>query len=138
MRLLLAVAPICLFLLIGVLHVKAIMNPSSAPMSFYYSAVFGLVFMLIFSLPQSLDRAGKKMNVLTIHAAHLHLPRSIALLAYCLLGMALCLLVLSQLTDFDPRRGSTAFWLVTLACPSVVWLHCRLRFPSESAPNQLR
>jgi hypothetical protein len=131
MHTLFAAAPLAVVALIVALHAIAIAHPSNAPMAIGYHVLSGLSFALFFALPQALSRSGHRTTLLSVHAAHLHIPKPFAVAAYCLLLISVVLLAVALLGEFDPRRRATAFWLVALACPSVVWFHVRVK----TSPN---
>ena len=64
---------------------------------------------------------GYKVHVMSLYVAHKWAPRTVAYVAYILLILSSLLLILSTQEEFDPRRRSTAFWMLVLSCPSVLW-----------------
>lgn len=57
-----------------------------------YSLIYGFVFVNPFIVVNEITNYRHKVNVAAVYAAHLHVPRSVAMVAYCLLLLSLILL----------------------------------------------
>ncbi len=123
MNFLFSLFPLTLFLLVSILHLHAILNPSTEGLSIFHQAIFAAVFGTPFFTAWAMRQAGYRVHVLSLYVAQKWAPKAVAYVAYFLLVFSSILLMLSIQEEFDPRRRSTAFWLLVLSCPSVLWWH---------------